>query len=478
MNNQKTSMPILLLLFLFSSHAFALDPLDILITAVKPKSSSVSVAVWDLTSNKPIYSYNAHQLMLPASTQKLFIASSALKELGTKFQYQTSIETNGKIVNGTLRGNLYIRFDADPSLTTNDLYTLLQQVKSLGVKHISGNVLLSAPLKKTSRAKGWVWDDLGICFAAPISGYILDKNCVTAELLPTKGNKSKVHIFKHVPLQITSTVYFDPKHVQQDCEMALNKVSINHYVIDGCHHNRRKVPLEVAIPDPQQFALDFVAQSLSELGIRVSGRVSNNKINLISNEVHISKVIARHNSEKLPALLKEMLLNSDNMIADTLTKKIGQLEFKTQGSFVNGTRAIKKTMKSLGVDLSDAVLADGSGLSRYNLVSAHQILETLKAIHDTPTLKLLTNALPVAGRSGTLLNKHAFNHPPLKDIITAKTGSMSGVSCLAGYINIKGKHKYAFAILENGISHKQSKKQPFEAAFLKGFIEQIKNGSS
>ena len=473
----KLTKLLLLLSITYSPFALSIDPIDILTTAVKPAGSSVAVTVWDLTKNKAVYTHNGEQLMLPASTQKLFIASSALKALGPDFHYTTTIETNGQMVNGTLTGNVYIRFDADPSLTTNDLYNLLQQLKTQGVKKIAGDVLLSAPLKQPTRAKGWVWDDLGICFAAPVSGYILNKNCVMAELVPTKGNKSKVDLFEKLPLDVTSKVNYDPKKLQKDCQMDLNKVSINHYVIEGCHHQKRKVSLELAIPDPEQFAIDYVAQSLSDLGIKVTGRVTENKIHIISDKVHIGKIIASHNSEDLTDLLKDMLLNSDNLIADTLTKKLGQVTFETRGSFVNGTRAIKQILKKQGIDLSQAVLADGSGLSRYNLVSAHQLLETLKVINSDPDLKVIKQFLPVAGGSGTLLNKQIFNYSPLKGFVVAKTGTMSGVSCLAGFITIPGKHKYAFAILENGRSKQESKKPPFEAAFLKGFIQQVIDGS-
>ena len=464
--------------FLFCGNAFAINSLDLLTATIKPKHSIVSVDIWDLTNDESVYNFNSDQLMIPASTQKLFIASSSLTKLGPNFHYTTSVETNGQVRKGTLKGNLYIRFDADPSLTTQELYSLLQQIKEQGIKKISGDVLLSAPLKRPSRAKGWAWDDLNICYAAPISGYILDKNCVTAELVPINRNRGKVHIFKDVPLKISSKMYFDPQKSQHDCEMDLNKVSINHYVLEGCHHKKIRVPLEVAIPDPQQFAIDFVAQTLSKLGIKISGRVADNKIHIISNDVHIGRVIARHQSEKLPILLQDMLLNSDNLIADTLTKKMGQLEFNTQGSFINGTRAIKKIMQSLGVDITDAVLADGSGLSRYNLVSAHQILETVKAIYYNSELKILVNSLPVSGYSGTLLNKPAFNHNPLKNIIVAKTGSMTGVNCLAGFINIPGKNKYAFVIMENGVNKQQSKKQPFEATFLKEFVKLVQDNNS
>ncbi len=468
---------VLLLAAAYSPFAFSVDPIDILTAAVKPVGSSVAVSVWDLTKNKAVYSYNGKQLMLPASTQKLFIASSALKTLGPDFHYTTTIETNGQMVNNTLIGNLYIRFDADPSLTTDDLYNLLRQLKTKRINKIAGDVLLSAPLKRPARAKGWVWDDLGICFAAPVSGYILNKNCVMAELVPTKDNRSKVDLFEKLPLKVTSRVNYDPNNLRKDCQMDLNKVSINHYVIEGCHHQKRKVSLELAVPDPEQFAIDYVAQSLSELGIKVTGKVTENKIRVISDKIHIGKIIASHNSENLPDLLKDMLLNSDNLIADTLTKKLGQVTFQTTGSFSNGTRAIKKVMKRQGVDLSMAVLADGSGLSRYNLVSAHQLLETVKAIDSDPDLRVIKEFLPVAGNSGTLLNQQVFNYSPLKGYVIAKTGTMSGVSCLAGFINIPGKHKYAFAILENGISKQQSKKPPFEAAFLKGFIQQVIDGN-
>jgi D-alanyl-D-alanine carboxypeptidase/D-alanyl-D-alanine-endopeptidase (penicillin-binding protein 4) len=193
-----------------------------------------------------------------------------------------------------------------------------------------------------------------------------------------------------------------------------------------------------------------------------------------------AKLIASHSSAPLPELLETMLLKSDNLIADSLFKQLGKSYFKTQGSFTNGAAAMQRILTNLGIDLSNANIVDGSGLSRYNLLNAKQLAAVLALIHQDSRFSPLITSLPQAGISGTLRYRMGYNKPPLKQQIFAKTGSMQGVSNLAGFIRLPQHNDTLFVILENGMSPelKNQHKPSFNAEFLKQLISVLQPSST
>ncbi|MCL1077210.1 D-alanyl-D-alanine carboxypeptidase/D-alanyl-D-alanine-endopeptidase [Parashewanella spongiae] len=463
--------------FIFSFQTLSLaQDLNKIVEPLIPVESQVGVSVWNLLDNTPVININSKQLMLPASTQKLFIAVTAVKHFGTDYQFDTTLETNSEIKNGKIKGDVTLRFSGDPSFTSEELEDLFYQLLDRGINSIEGNIKLEAPMTRVKHAPGWAWDDLSICYAAPVSGFIINENCVLAKLSHDKSNKGVITFPEYSPLEIISDIYYDPKKLQPDCRMEIESVSVNKYRITGCFYSKKTKRLEFAIEDPQLFVKDYVHKILQTSGIRLEGKVIQGNTHLLKTTPHLPTILALHKSPKLQNLLDKMILESDNLIADSLTKKLGQDVFNARGDFNNGTTAIKKVFNQLGGDLFSAKLADGSGLSRYNLVNAEQIMQSLKLIYQNPETQSLLGSFPIAGKSGTLEFKYPFNHDPYRSVVKAKTGSMQGVQGLAGYILLPHKPPLAFVIIENGLSPlvKTNSKSSFSAQFLKAVIQHIK----
>lgn len=136
---------------------------------------------------------------------------------------------------------------------------------------------------------------------------------------------------------------------------------------------------------------------------------------------------------------------------------------------------MRHILTELGIDLTNANIVDGSGLSRYNLLSAKQLADVLALIYQDARFHSLIDSLPEAGVSGTLQYRLGYTKPPLKHRVFAKTGSMQGVANLAGFMRLAQQRDILFVVLENGISPetKKQRKPAFSADFLTRLLSAV-----
>ena len=457
--------------------------------AIKPKHSTLGVIAWDLTHNRLLVSDNARRAMLPASVQKLLLATAASHRLGNEFQFKTRLyakgmspasqspATDGKANNkGTANSkgtenskgkvdSLYLEFSGDPSLTQAQLNELLAPLKGLGIASI-GSLTLVGAKEASTKARGWVWDDLGVCYAAPVSEFVIDENCIRAYLVPAKdGKSSQVRLPKSGAVSIDNALTLDIGASPDACRPELEVTGDNQYRLYGCWHSLNSLPLSIAVSEPNAWARSKVTAAIDNFEISI-GRVS--FANEVASGAHL---LSEHSSLPLPALVTKMLKESDNLIADAFFKTLGKLE-NNGADFIGSSQAMEASLAELGLELDHSRLLDGSGLSRYNLLSAQTLFNTLELIHDRPELNSLIEALPIAGKDGTLAYRRGFGAPPLKDKVFAKTGSMQGVANLAGFATSKDC-EIAFVVIENGLVEKaegKTREPGFSAVFLKALL--------
>lgn len=438
------------------------------VSELSPRYSQVALLAMDMANHQVIYSQQAETLFIPASTQKLLTAVSAMAQLGADFRYVTELWSDAPIRKGHIAGSAYLRFSGDPTLTQADLKAIFASLVKQGINRIDGHLYLIGDKQEQLQAPGWVWDDLGICFAAPVSSYIINQNCVYGQFSPSTANNPSLVSLRtgSFGIKISSDAVFDQKASREFCQLDLMRLGQNSYHLRGCYPGAEAIPLAIAVTDPLKFAQDT-------LTFQLKGEMSlAGKVQPGTSLPKKAKLIASHSSAPLPALLDTMLLKSDNLIADSLFKQLGKSYFNTQGSFTNGAVAMNRILTDLGIDLTNAKIVDGSGLSRYNLLNAKQLAAVLTLMHQDSRFSLLMASLPQAGVSGTLKYRLGYNKPPLKQQIFAKTGSMQGVSNLAGFIRLPQHSDTLFVILENGMSPdiKKQHKMSFNAEFLQHLI--------
>ncbi len=440
----------------------------------QPQYSQVAISAIDLSNNQLIYTRNADTLMLPASTQKLLTAVTAKLQLPTDFRFNTQLYAKGEIQAGKLNGDLYLSFNGDPTLTTENLNALLKQAYANGLTEVSGDLYLFKQADEKHQAVGWLWNDLGICFAAPVSRFIIDHNCIHGQFQPQKNsNKGQLNFPANLPVSLATNAYFDPSEQEEFCELELTRLPLNQFKISGCYLGTKAVKLAIALSDPEHYALQTVTRLITSSGIKLNGQITTT-----TQSIQDMTLLSQHRSAPLDTLLRTMLENSDNLIADSLFKAIGASYFDRDGSFTNGAAAMRQLLTAEGIDLEHAEIVDGSGLSRYNLLNANQLSQLLQLIYGDKRLNSLIDMLPVAGKTGTLRYKSPYSRAPLKEQVHAKTGTMQGVDNLAGFLTTKKQGHIAFVVLENGQSQKTKQEQaiPLHGRFLQQILTQADKG--
>ncbi|MFU2055349.1 serine-type D-Ala-D-Ala carboxypeptidase [Gallibacterium anatis] len=435
---------------IFSQSAIATVDVAQLVREL-PKGANVTIAAKDLATNQAVADYQSDMFMLPASTQKVFTAIAAKLLLTDQFQFQTSLLTNGKIENGHLKGDLIVKFSGDPDLTSGQLYSLLATLKKQGVRQIDGDLILDTSIFAShDRGLGWIWNDLTMCFNAPPAAVNIDGNCfsVNIDASGSVGSLVRIDVPSQYPIQMFSQVYIVSDNEAGYCQFDVVSNDNNRYQLKGCIRRQpKKFGLSFAVQDTDSYAVAILQRMLKNLGIAFSGRVQ------LPFQPQQGTVLATHQSKALPELLKKMMKHSDNQIADALFRTIAYYYYKRPATFQLGGMAVRRILeKNTNIRFGNSVIADGSGLSRQNLISANTMLQALEYIaRNDNTLKLM-QTFPIAGVDGTISGRGSLISSPLVKNVIAKTGSLKGVYNLAGFLNNARGEKVAFVQFINGYS--------------------------
>ncbi|MGN7470569.1 D-alanyl-D-alanine carboxypeptidase/D-alanyl-D-alanine endopeptidase [Brevibacillus sp. SAFN-007a] len=426
------------------------DHIESYLTDLKRDENSrglyAGIAVYDLTDKTYLYRHNAERTYIPASNMKLFTTIAGLDQLGPDYQWKTELFLQGKVrADGVLEGDLVWKGYGDPTLTPADMQHLASVLKQAGIKRISGNLLLDeSDFDDTRLGVGWMWDDEPYGYSAQLSALSVHKNAVTLTVAPGKA----VHAAPTVAME-PMTTYVTIHNRLQTVEGGETAISLerprgtNEIVLTGTIGLAAK-PYEenVSLEDPALFVGDVWKQQLLAQGIELRPGVEVKKTVLQSGVPFYT-----HLSRPLGEVIVELNKESDNFYAEMLLKTLGARQ-KGAGTFEAGSEVVADVVKRAGIATGYRQV-DGSGLSRLNLVSAEQIVQLLAFAQQESYSVELEKSLPVAGSDGTLKSR-MLGTAAEKNLI-AKTGSMSGVNSLSGYVTAQNGHKLAFSILINGI---------------------------
>lgn len=409
--------------------------------------------------------YNVDTYMHPASTQKVLTALAAVLHLGNDYTFKTRLAVSSSAVKnkkvsvskGTLNGDVMVRFTGDPTLTVEKYKKLLTELKNRGISNITGRVYLDVSrFGDPSRATGWSWDDLPVCFTAPSSPIILNRNCTYAQVQPHgAGNKVTPVVPRGTPIElITDAIGVNAKNYGGDCKLEANLYFGNKYHITGCVPIQRKNkawPLSLAVSDANQWGIDWTRRILSNLGIKVKGGI------------HITKrprpqftTISRVTSNSLRELVKYMLQKSNNLYADAIAKNTAYEFYNRPATYHRTSQAIRSILRQYAdINIGKAYIVDGSGLSPHNLLCPRDLLKVLDYIRKNDSKLNLLASFPVSGTSGTMRWRASSRDAPLRGNVIAKTGTLQNVSNLAGFIRSRSGGLVPFVMFTNAITYDQ-----------------------
>ncbi|MDA8562047.1 D-alanyl-D-alanine carboxypeptidase/D-alanyl-D-alanine-endopeptidase [Gammaproteobacteria bacterium] len=408
---------------------------------------NVGINIRSMKHGDTIYTKNNNKLFIPASIIKILTAEAALLYLGSDFKFLTTLLTNTQETkNGVVDGDVFLVQTGDPSLTYSDLTDLMVTLKEQQINIINGNIFIdNTAYDENIFGPGWFLEDKQSCYGAPISASIINHNCLSVKISPSKKIGRLANIIKspHYYYKSIQNSIITKKNNTKSCYIKFDNYENGSISLGGCmRKNHDPAGVSAVISNILQYNKSMLKSLFKRYGIRIKGFIGSGKApeNL--------SIIAVHHSEPLHTLVNKMLKKSDNIIAGSLLKKMGEIYTKSPGGWINGGDAIKNILtKKAFVNSKGLVIVDGSGLSRENKIKPSQMMQVLDfAYHNYGTNYEFISSLPIAGRDGTLKNRLHI----VATKVRAKTGTMSGVVSLAGYAYSKDKEPFAFVIMING----------------------------
>jgi D-alanyl-D-alanine carboxypeptidase/D-alanyl-D-alanine-endopeptidase (penicillin-binding protein 4) len=407
-------------------------------------SSQIAIDVVDLKTKKTLYQKNEKVLYRPASNLKILTSAAGLLFLGPDYEFSTRLYHTGQIKNSTLFGDLYIVGGFDPIFSVDDLDTLLIGLEQTGIKKITGNIYADVSAKDSLFwGSGWMWDDDPSSDAPYLSALNINENVVKVIYSPTQvGFPVKVKL-------IPKSNYYSFNNYAVTSISDSPKVKLNRGWLDRKNNITLSGNLsysadadtdEINVFDPVKYFLSLFRQKLFENHITFTGIEDTLTLPASANLIGMYK-------HKYGDIINPLNKESDNLDAEMTLYALADKYYGKPATAENGIKMIDSLITLAGFDPADYRIVDGSGVSHYNLISAEIILGVLKYLYyGSPDLfKLFYDSLPIAGDDGTLDNR--MKDTPAQDKLRAKTGTISGVSCLSGYIKARNGHDIAFSIM-------------------------------
>ncbi len=414
------------------------------------ESAQIGIKVVSLKTGREIFNHNARKLFVPASNLKLVTALAALKILNPEYRFRTELFADGG--GGTI-GNLYLKGSGDPSLSYGDLARMTMELSG-AVKTITGSILCDASVfDDIPYGEGWMWDEGLAYYSAPVSGINLDRNCIDVCFDASRENAAFT-----LPPSSYAACRAEVSAISGKTDIAIARLQEpgrDIFVVKGSI-SVDSPPLRrtCSVSRPALYAGRVVGDLTALYGIDFKGGVGFETVPPQATSLVV------HESKPLREIVAHFLKNSDNLTGECLLKTLGVNRKGTPGTSENGVEAVREMLSLVGMEKNAYRIVDGSGLSRYNLVSPSLLVGVLEhAYKDFAVFPEFMAALPLAGVDGTLGRRLKGDGTERK--IRAKTGTMSGISSISGYLSTERRDILAVSIMMNGFTGSSA---PFKKA--------------
>lgn len=424
-----------------------LEAISRLLDNLPESTTTVSASFVRLPDGTNFCEHNAELPLIPASNQKVITGAAALEILGVDYIFETTLSSDDR--NLIIRGSGDPGF-GDPRLADDDstdpinvFRKWLAVLRSNGITHISGDILIDDRVFDNQWVHpSWEPQDLAKWYAAPVGGLNFNDNCIEVTLWPTtSGELVGFEVFPPTPWI----------NLQNNCRSGNRKPWIHRKDLSPTFELRgqtsKRVTLQpVAISDPGIFTGQVFKQVLAEGGVVVQGDVKRAAVPLATGSSQ--RVLDTHQTH-ISKVLRRSLSQSQNLFAECLLKSAGRHSTPGKpGSWDSGTRAVLHRLQQWNIDTQGMVIADGSGLSRDNRISARHIVDVLRHVYmDKAAGGVFINSLALNGSRGTLRKRMA----DMPGQIWGKSGYMKGIRSLSGYVASQSGKWYAFSVMFNDI---------------------------
>ncbi|MGI3781798.1 MAG: D-alanyl-D-alanine carboxypeptidase/D-alanyl-D-alanine endopeptidase [Janthinobacterium lividum] len=415
--------------------------------------TETDVSVLDAETGASVYSRRSTSADMPASNTKILTAVTALHELGPDYRFTTDVVRRGSVTDGVLNGSLYLVGHGDPTSRQSDYKALAAKVRTAGITEVTGKIVADGSFFDAARYNpGWSTSYASEYYAAQTAALTVapdadyDSGTVLVKVKGgSRGSKPRLSttpgIAKSYVHLVDSASTTGSTSVSLSRKPGGNAVTVRGHVRAGTTWSGL-----VTVDKPELYAAAVFREELKRQDVAVAGGTR-----LGTTPATKRTRIARDTSMRLSDLLVPFLKLSNNLHAETLTKTMGTLGGKP-GSWPAGLARTTAYMKKLGAPMTGVTLTDGSGVSRRDRVTPVALTTVLTKVRDEPWWSAFDHGLPIAGvdshlGGGTL--RHRMNGTRAADNAHAKTGSLTGVTALSGYVTGRDGRRYAFSILSN-----------------------------
>lgn len=418
-------------------------------------SALISVSFKDIHTGKKAYQLNATAPMSPASIQKVATVLPALNTLGKNYEFKTQLYKNKD-------NNIYLKLGADPYLTTTDLKNLTRELGNNKIYTTKAFYVDDSILDAVEWGEGWQWDDDLNPLTPKFGSYNLDKNLLAINVCPTiKGAPADISTNVFYPTAfINNVITSDKTNVKLERKNYISPDVIN---ADGTISH--DVVIEIPINYPRRYFILRLEEILRNQKFAYYGDYNRQKLPQSSSQNLKMIAEAKHS---LSSALDDILKCSNNMVAETVFKIAGGKYSKNSGSAEASIEMFNDYYKNLGINTANIKIVDGSGVSKNNLLTADFMTDVLLKTSQNKDFDEFKCHLAKPGE-GTLADRMLY----FKDNLRAKTGTLTNISSITGYLTAKSGKTYAFCIMINDPKSKSADKKAFEEYVLREAFDSL-----
>jgi serine-type D-Ala-D-Ala carboxypeptidase/endopeptidase (penicillin-binding protein 4) len=428
------------------------------------RSERWSILAVSLDRGDTLFSRHPEQPLAPASNMKLFTAAAALEYLGEGHRFRTFLIADGPIRDGVLEGNLYLYGTGDPTLGTRfadapapALLALADTLQLLGVRHVRGDIVgdgsyFSGP----SVGEGWQESYMNAWYATSAGALSVHENMVRIEIRP--GSETGHPELRFIPggegVALVNEATMGGRGGARVARASYDGPIVISGTIGG-GTSAHAVP----VGDPAMYAAALFRDVLADRQIMIHGTaraITDGEESPITGRTVFApvfeserqvRVLAEHVSGPLQEILDVINQQSQNFYSEQVLRAVGRA-VTGYGSGAAGGHAVKRILDQAGVDTTHVRIADGCGLSAYNQVSARDFITVLAHMADSPHFQSFMESLPVAGEFRRF---RRMGGTPAAGNLRAKTGTITRVSALSGYVTAANGERVAFSIIGNDL---------------------------
>jgi len=432
-----------------------------------------AVKIVSLDTNQIIYEQNANKFVRPASNMKLYTVATAFDRLTPDYHFVTSVYAKERPEDGKIKGDLIVYGRGDPSIAARfnngdyfkGINDLADRIVAAGVKRVKGDLVGDeSHFNGAPVGSGWEWEDLTWSYGAELSALTINDNAIDLTVKPGLSVGFPVVITSGPPAASFMTI---ANHATTSARGSRSDLHIYRGLGANTLEISGSLPLGdtgfiggVAVPDPALAFVSMLREALVKRGVKIDGRVrtvnarSGGSIVLNSPAGPVPIEIASLQSPPFSIIAAHTLKPSQNQYTELILRTLGKIQPLNPGDATHardnedaGLEVVTSFLRQAGVGENEIALNDGSGLSRNDLISANTTVQLLTFMTKHRYFAQFRDALPIAGVDGTLRTR--MRGTPAEGNVRAKTGSLSSVASLSGYVTTAAGEHLVFSMMLN-----------------------------